>query len=400
MIAPNSRRFVGQVLLVLSAAACGGGGGERTNASPQSLQGGVADTAHSFAVGVLRTGGGLGFCSGFLVAPNLVVTARHCVSRIASSTIDCASTTFGELYAEVEVQITTEPLIAPEATFVGIQEIMAPGAGHDEVCGNDVAILRLEENVQLPAYAVPVLDPRLVASSLRDGAVAAIGYGVDSPEDELGRSIGVRRIKEDVRGSCTNDGENLPACARDAHGNVLFTGGEFMIDGAGACNGDSGSGVYDQVLFDRGEWWALGTLSRGSVSPDGASCVGSVYSRLDAWPDLFARAAWEGARHGAYDLPVWASYASECELRGDCSIAPGGADTRTATWTCASASHTRSGCGLSWLVIAALWARRARRPGGSTGAATHLGRAFFMARSRCVNLHKKIVRRSRSSRTR
>ncbi len=401
MIAQSRRRFVGGVLFVLCIAGCSDESGEGTSIRMQSIQGGVADMDHSFAVGVLRTGDGLGICSGFLVAPNLVVTARHCVSRMPSSTIDCDSTTFGEIYAEGDVQVTTEPLLAPEASFVGVADIMMPGAGHDGVCGNDVAILRLEENVQLPAYAVPALDPLVVDGSLRDGAVTAIGYGVDSPEDDLGRSIGVRRIKENVRGACTTDSENLPACARDPEGNALVVSGEFMIDDAGACNGDSGSGVYDQALFDRGEWFALGALSRGSVSLDRTSCVGSAYARLDAWPDLFARAAWEGARHGAYDLPTWASYASECELRGDCTIAPGDAGTRSATGACAT-SHKRSGAGLDgflWLAIAALRACRAQRRVHQRFA-VHRGTVFSVARWRCHSLHRKMLRRSRSSRTR
>ncbi len=51
----------------------------------QPIVGGVADTTSKAVVAITDSYGGVeeGFCSGALIAPNLVLTARHCVAEIA-----------------------------------------------------------------------------------------------------------------------------------------------------------------------------------------------------------------------------------------------------------------------------------------------------------------------------
>src|SRR5690348_3224394 len=69
----------------------------------QAIQGGTSDSTHTFAVGVCIGGNGPGqcegICSGALIAPNVVVTARHCVNKTSPS-INCSEKpTFGALEA-------------------------------------------------------------------------------------------------------------------------------------------------------------------------------------------------------------------------------------------------------------------------------------------------------------
>src|SRR5215813_7772030 len=80
------------------AAACAGAcaevgddGAIASRAAP--LIGGQPDTATRAVVGVI---GSRESCSGSLIAPNLVLTARHCVAAFAgaSGTIQCGTTTF------------------------------------------------------------------------------------------------------------------------------------------------------------------------------------------------------------------------------------------------------------------------------------------------------------------
>src|SRR5204863_45058 len=54
--------------------------------SRADIIGGKVDNLDTFVVGIDI--GGLGVCSGTLIAPNLVLTARHCVSRTLVQ-IDC-----------------------------------------------------------------------------------------------------------------------------------------------------------------------------------------------------------------------------------------------------------------------------------------------------------------------
>ncbi|MEZ4463488.1 MAG: trypsin-like serine protease [bacterium] len=46
----------------------------------------------------LPGGGQQGICSGSLIAPNLVMTAQHCVAEIRSPQVICGQSAFGNLY--------------------------------------------------------------------------------------------------------------------------------------------------------------------------------------------------------------------------------------------------------------------------------------------------------------
>src|SRR5688572_8100072 len=49
-----------------------------------------------------------GGCTGSLLAPNLVLTARHCIAPISSSdgSVDCENTTFGAVYPLSSMLVT------------------------------------------------------------------------------------------------------------------------------------------------------------------------------------------------------------------------------------------------------------------------------------------------------
>src|SRR5437762_8849009 len=79
----RSMRIQSVSFVLLLTVACGGtdeaSRSESLGAQKSAIQGGQLDTnaKHGFAVGVANKLGGL--CSGTLIAPNLVLTARHCV---------------------------------------------------------------------------------------------------------------------------------------------------------------------------------------------------------------------------------------------------------------------------------------------------------------------------------
>src|SRR5450631_3208890 len=91
------RRF--GITAFLALVACAGSSNaptERTSNTSSPVQGGKGDSGDPYAVGVC--GGGPNacdlICSGALIAPNLVMTARHCVND-APQQIDCKSAQFG-----------------------------------------------------------------------------------------------------------------------------------------------------------------------------------------------------------------------------------------------------------------------------------------------------------------
>src|SRR5262249_40506878 len=98
------RGFASLASIALLAVSCAAppessltrGAAERTASTSAAIQGGQPDPSHPFVVGVLArlVGGVSGLCTAPLLAPTLVVVARHCVAPPASITVDCKSATF------------------------------------------------------------------------------------------------------------------------------------------------------------------------------------------------------------------------------------------------------------------------------------------------------------------
>jgi hypothetical protein len=268
----------------------------------------MPDTTHNFAVGVVQhsRGGMVAFCSGVMLAPNLVATARHCVSRLASSQIDCATSAFAATLPATDIFVVADPTISQATTPYTVSNIIVPSASG--VCGNDIALLILSQTVQLPQYATPTINPPMTDHRTYMPFVTAIGYGIDTPTDTNGTSAGVRRIKGNIRIDCIpNDKSQIVAdCFSDPNAAQFLAANEFE-GGSGTCEGDSGSGAYDQGNFDNGKWVAFGVLSRGGASVDGGSCLGSIYSRFDAWAQFLIDGANQAAVAGGYGPPSWAA---------------------------------------------------------------------------------------------
>src|SRR5207302_702613 len=91
------------ILLVASFIACTGASGDRDEliiraSTRQSIQGGTLDgSGHPAVVAIMiNVGNGLAICSGSLIAPNLVLTAHHCVANVVNGS--CSSGSFGTNY--------------------------------------------------------------------------------------------------------------------------------------------------------------------------------------------------------------------------------------------------------------------------------------------------------------
>jgi hypothetical protein len=371
-----------------------------TTSSP--IQGGSTDTTHTFAVGVVQLAQAqqnmVAFCSGVLLTPNLVATARHCVAQLSSTTIDCTSSTFGPLYPASQVFITPDTTITMNSHFVGVTSVVVPtGADQTSVCGNDIALMILSDNVLLPEYVTPVIMPPMTSAQY-EPVVTAIGYGIDTPTDTTGASAGTRRIKQNVQLTCIPNDTSFTDCFSDPTARQVLTATEF-VGGNSTCEGDSGSGAFEQSNFNQGNWLAFGILSRGGVSTDGTTCEQPIYSRFDAWGSLIVGAAQEAAkeaaaRHKSYALPVWAggsaaqadagamttaTYddAGNCLLCDDAGVkamanSSGGCDVASGIEASAETSREpRSAFACVGLALAVALRRRRRKPGRHLSACGH-----------------------------
>jgi hypothetical protein len=268
-----------------------------------AIQGGAIDMTDNFAVGVCGTDTTPGqcelICSGVLIAPNLVATARHCVDQVTTPSIDCSTTAFGSpIGAASAFWITTNyDLLQASVGWHQVSQIITPTP--TAFCGNDLALLILTDNVPasdatpvVPEVQYPLTDPTRFS-----GEETAIGYGLTEP---VMTPTGIRHIKEDIPIDCI-PGDMESPCAPVAQSGIAEN--EFQA-GDGPCNGDSGSGAYEQTSFNAGMPIALGVLSRNSGA-EGDSCVGSTYTRLDTWRDLIVSTAFTAASLGHYAAPAW-----------------------------------------------------------------------------------------------
>jgi hypothetical protein len=294
-------------VVVACAASCGGTDGPTDGLVAHTsiaIQGGTLDTTHNFAVGVIQHANNqsVAFCSGVLLAPNLVATARHCVANVSAMLIDCATTTFSSPVPATKVLVTSSPTINGASTYAGVSSItVPPGSG---VCGNDIALLILSSNIQVPQYVTPTINPPMTDHQAYTTAVTAIGYGVDTPVDTKGTSAGVRRIREGIGLVCIPNDTGFADCFSDPTLRQFISPNEFE-GGNGTCEGDSGSGAFDQGSFQGGKWVAFGVLSRGDSSPEAGTCLGSIYTRFDSWGPLILDAAARAAAMGGYNPPGW-----------------------------------------------------------------------------------------------
>jgi MYXO-CTERM domain-containing protein len=272
--------------LVASIAACSspsGGTSETTGATHQAvIKGKNSPTSQDAVVLVVfydPSSGLAGSCTGTLLAPNLVLTARHCVAdtdEYAACDVDgtplAGGTVRGTRKASQLWVFTgpNRPTYTRDLKPNGVGSQVLDDGGKN-LCNHDIALIILKD----PIANAQIAPIRLDGDIAKSDVLTAIGWGITDKTD-----------MPDVRQQ--RSGIQVEEIGPDDTGQAPVAPNEFQV-GESICSGDSGGPAIAE-----GTGAIVGIVSRGgngkqpSQSDPASGCIGAenLYTKVAPFKDF------------------------------------------------------------------------------------------------------------------
>jgi len=201
----RSVRFSALACLASLSGACSDPAARETvQTTGSAIIEGLPSTAEEDFVVHIRVAG-VGICTGTLIAPNAVLTALHCVSEIDpiknyycndDGTVTSVSPGGGLFEGTVEparIEIRVGPAPGLDDPVAYGERVF--GSGSSTICKDDIAVVVLDRNLELPPQRIRLGEP-----TIRDGE--ARYAATDSTAPRVAQAIDQRRRRRPAALRC------------------------------------------------------------------------------------------------------------------------------------------------------------------------------------------------------
>ncbi len=256
------------LLVAVLSTACGtdpAGGPDGVTSQEKAIINGVPDTDpdHRAVVAVYRNSRWWSFCSGTMIAPNVVLTAAHCYHRL-----------FKDDY-EILFGANAQEAVRRKVTHIWVHPDYDPAFfGHA-----DLSLMRFEGSVPDGIQPIPHLPSALALTKADEGRPLEFsGFGVT----ETGQFTTKLTVTASLDYVCAEDLDCAGLGIGSRAGQICYDEREV----GGPCSGDSGGPAF--IIRD-GQEYVVGVTSWGDSSCVRFGCSVKVDAFQD-WIDAFIAA--------------------------------------------------------------------------------------------------------------